>query len=156
MAKERHNEPDPTSSRNAMIIFTIGGLAVAALVVWALMRTVQPPPSGRLEPPVAEAPSATATAPAVVETSQTSTPTSTSATAPPPPSVQGDRTEVTRISVEDLREQHKASAVTIIDVRDAAAFEGGHIAGALNMPFASIEGFVDMIPKGKPIVTYCT
>ncbi len=136
-----------------MIALTMGGLAVAALVVWALMRTVQPPASGYTEQPAAEAPSATATAPAVVETPQAST--STSATAPPP-AAQGDRTEVPRISVEDLREQHKAGAVTIIDVRDAAAFEGGHIAGALNMPFASIEGFVDMIPKGKAIVTYCT
>jgi hypothetical protein len=152
MAKQPHNEPDPTTSRNTMIVLTAGGLAVAALVVWALMRTVQAPSSGYVEQPVADTPSVTATAPAVVETAQTST----SATAPPPPAVQGERTNVARVSVEDLREQHRNGAVTIIDVRDAASFEAGHIPGALNMPFASIESFVDMIPKGKPIVTYCT
>jgi hypothetical protein len=152
MAKQRHNEPEPASSRNAMIALTAGGLAVAALVVWALMRTVQPPPASVEQPPIAEMPSATATAPAVVETAQTAT----SATTPPPPAPQGAQTDVARISAEDLREQYNSGAVTIIDVRDAAAFEAGHIPGSLNMPFSSIEGLADMIPKGKPIVTYCT
>ena len=151
MAKQRHNEPEPASSRNTMIALTAGGLAVAALVVWALMRTVQPPQGAFDLTTVAETP--TATAPAVVETAQTAT---SATTTPPPPAPQGERTEVARISVEDLREQHKSGAVTVIDVRDAAAFESGHIPGSLNMPFASIEGLADMIPKGKPIVTYCT
>ena len=141
------------------------GLAVAGLVVWALTRTVEP---AAAPVPLADA---TDTMPAVADTAMTALSTAPS-TAPPlattttpsapvpaaqtPPAVQGDRSEVGRIAVEDLRAKFGRGEVTIIDVRDAASFAQAHIPGALNIPMASIEAQLDRIPKDKPIVTYCT
>jgi hypothetical protein len=149
MAKQRHDQqPDPGSSRNAMIVLVIGGLLVAALVVWALTRTVEPSTTATLDTPPLEAPPVT---------TQTSTFTPTAAgTQAPPPQIEGERSEVPRISVEDLRAKLNRNDVTVIDVRDNQAYQRGHIPGALNIPFASTESMLDLIPKGKPIVTYCT
>lgn len=154
-----------------MAILVIGAIAVAGVVVWALTRTVEPASVMSTETPVADATTSpgfnTATVPVTTAPpTQTSTapigrapdlqvPPAT-ATQAPPPSAQGDRSEVRRIAVEDLRAQMNRGEVTIIDVRDAASFAAAHIPGAVNIPFASIEAQIDAIPKGKPIVTYCT
>ena len=153
-----------------MYILAAGGVLVAALIVWALTRTVEPASVMTTETtPVADASTAAPTS-----TTQTSGFTTTATTTPIPsgtaPNVavtnttapaipaaaQGNRAEVTRIAVEDLRAQNDRGEVTVIDVRDAASFAQSHIPGAINMPFASIEGMADSIPKGKKIVTYCT
>lgn len=145
-----------------MAIMALGGLAVAALVVWALTRTVEP----ASDPIATTGATTTMTAP-VTPPAQTTQPTSgtlppdalaTTATntAPPPPQPQGERSEVTRIAVEDLRAKLNRNEVTIIDVRDASSFATRHIPGAINIPFASTESMLDQIPRDKPIVTYCT
>ena len=74
----------------------------------------------------------------------------------PVPHPEGNRAEVARIAAEDLRAKANRGEVTVIDVRQAADYARGHIAGAINIPFASIETQLDQIPKGKEIVTYCT
>lgn len=143
-----------------MAIMALGGLLVAALVVWALTRTVEP----AYEPVATTDATTTMTAPVTppaqtVPTSGTLPPdalTTATNTAPPPPQPQGDRSEVTRIAVEDLRAKLNRNEVTIIDVRDANSFATRHIPGAINIPFASTESMLDQIPKDKPIVTYCT
>jgi hypothetical protein len=155
-----------------MYILAAGGVLVAALIVWALTRTVEPASvmtTGTT--PVADASTAAPTSTDqtsgfTTTASTTPTPTgttpnvqvtNTSITPPPiPAAAQGNKAEVTRIAVEDLRAQNDRGEVTVIDVRDAASFATGHIPGAINMPFASIEGMADSIPKGKKIVTYCT
>jgi rhodanese-related sulfurtransferase len=63
---------------------------------------------------------------------------------------------VQRLAVEDLRAKMNRNEVTVVDVRDAASFRSKHIAGAINIPFASIETMLDQIPKDKPVVTYCS
>lgn len=63
---------------------------------------------------------------------------------------------VPRIEPDDLYAHFKAGDVTIVDVRDADAFVAGHIPGALHIPLARIDGEAAYLPKGKPIVTYCT
>ncbi|HYO76245.1 MAG TPA: rhodanese-like domain-containing protein [Thermoanaerobaculia bacterium] len=171
MAKQRHEDTQATSSRNTLIVMTIGALLVAGLVGWALTRTVEAPvattaPSAMAQFPTTTAASTPGAAPAITETSATAAP-ATTASLPPQttagrvdaplmatPGPIGDRATVGRMSAEDLREQ--ASAVTVIDVRDATSFAASHIPGSINIPFASIEGQLDLIPKGKPIVTYCT
>ena len=131
-----------------------GAVIVAALVIWALTRTVEPTPSTSA--------AASATTPAAGElpaVSPTPSDTATAATASAPaapPAVQGDRSEVKRIAVEDARAKFNRGEVTVIDVRDDASFASGHIPGALHMPFASIESMSDSLPKDKPIITYCT
>lgn len=142
-----------------MLILAAGGLLVLALVVWALTRTVEPASVMAPEGSVADA---TTGAPALGDTgfsttaSTTPTPTGTVPNVPTTPAPAGDAAEVRRIAVEDLRAKNDRGEVTVVDVRDAASFAQEHIPGAINIPFASIEGQADMIPKGKPIVTYCT
>lgn len=136
-----------------MAVMVAGGVLVAALVVWALTRTVEPAPE-----PAASFADAT-TAPATTAEPSTRGLTDTSATTAPvaaPPQPAGDPSSVQRIAVEDLRAKMNRNEVTVIDVRDATAFNARHIPGAINIPFASVEAMLDQIPKDKPIVTYCT
>ena len=137
-----------------MAIMVAGVVLVAALVVWALTRTVEPPtePAGGYNDTVAATPATPDTQPVP----STTAPTATSATATPPPQPGGDRSTVQRMAVEDLRAKMNLNEVTVIDVRDATAFASRHIPGAINVPFASVEAMLDQIPKDKLIVTYCT
>lgn len=160
MAKKRHTTPEPTSNRGTMAIMAAGGVLVGALVVWALTRTVEP--ASVMTDATTAAP---ATSPATPPSTLPSTATSTSApslpaagqtTAAPAPASQGDRSTVQRIAVEDLRAKMGRNEVTLLDVRDAAAFNARRIPGSINVPFASVEAMLDQIPKDKPIVTYCT
>lgn len=153
MTKRAHNEPDPGSSRNALLILSAGGLVVAGLLVWALTRTVEPA-SVMETAPVAATPAADNTA--LTTSAIPPGAISTSAAPAPAPAQPGETSVVTRISAEDLRAKINRNEVTVIDVRDAAAYQQGHIAGAIHIPFTSVQSQLDTIPKGKPIVTYCT
>jgi hypothetical protein len=151
MAKARHDEPQ-SSSKATMAVLIVGGLLVAALVVWALTRTVEPESTtatSTFAPVAGDAPIPTATGQLAASDTSVSIP-------PAAPQPQGNRTDVKRISAEDLRSQVGRGEVTVIDVRTAADYARGHIPGAINVPFASVETQFDTIPKDKPIVTYCT
>ena len=137
-----------------MAIMVAGVVLVAALVVWALTRTVEPAAEPAATFETATAP-ATTPEPAAPATEPAAT-TATTATAAPPARPQGDPSTVQRMAVEDLRAKLNRNEVTVIDVRDAASFNSRHIPGAINVPFASVEAMLDQIPKDKPIVTYCT
>ena len=84
-------------------------------------------------------PAPAATAPAVTDTHDASA-----------------RASMPRISVADLHDRMSRNEVTLIDVRDADAYLDAHIAGAMHIPLARIEGEIPYLPKGKQIVTYCT
>jgi len=43
----------------------------------------------------------------------------------------------------------------IIDVRAAASFDEGHIAGAISFPEADVDIRVNELPKDKLVVAYC-
>ena len=163
MAKARHNpQPPETSPRGMLAILAIGALLVAGLVVWALTRTVEPTETPA--PSVVE----TATPVPALDTASTVSPIASTTASPiasttagittssQAPVVSGDKGEVPRISAEDLREKVKAGTVTVVDVRDALSFQSGHIPGSLNIPLASVEANLDLLPKGKQVVTYCT
>jgi hypothetical protein len=160
MAKRRHEEEQEVSSKTTMAVMTIGGLAVAALVVWALTRTVQPAPSvlSSTDVPVTaiEQPAGTPP-PAVGAFPPTTTAGSTAAPARQTPPPGADETaKVARISPSELRPKVDAKQVTVIDVRDKTTYMGSHIPGSLHIPFAQVESQVTFLPKDKPIVTYCT
>ena len=60
--------------------------------------------------------------------------------------------------VEDLRElvDAEADTYTILSVRQAADYEKGHIAGAINIPFGKdMQNSFSEIPTDKPVVVYC-
>lgn len=148
MAKRQTNDPEQ-SSKTAIIVLAAGGIVVAALVGWALTRSVEPALPAPT-PAAATAP-ATASAPMGVEPQPNSS----------VPSDESWFTEdahrkVPRMAVEDLRAKANRGEVTIIDVRDRAAYEAAHIPGSIHIPLAQMQSQLDLIPKSKPIVTYCT
>lgn len=169
MAKRRHEE-EQTSSKGAMAAMIGGGIAVTALVVWALTRTVQPVPSDTpiaVDQPVATNTMATNTiatntaAPIPGDTAgyqpapATGTPATTSTYAPNPPTAD-ESASVQRISVAELRPKIDTKQVMVIDVRDKTSYITSHIPGSYHIPMATVESQVTSIPKDKPIVTYCT
>jgi hypothetical protein len=154
--KKRHEPEPPASSRTTLLVLAAGGLAVAALVVWALTRTVETRTDNTASAPMtASTPAIPAPSPMATNSPLTATQTPAtpfSQTAP----AEDAHAAVPRISVEDLREQWKGGAVTVVDVRDDAAFAASHIPGSLHIPFARVEGEMSTLPKDKPIVLYCT
>ncbi|HEX7154507.1 MAG TPA: rhodanese-like domain-containing protein [Thermoanaerobaculia bacterium] len=143
-----------------MIVLAVGGILVAALVVWALTRQVEP-----AQPDVA---GFSTTSPSTPTASMPpanpmqpipGTPTQTDSVLPMPTTASptdDPEAAVRRISAQDLKTKMDAGNVVIVDVRSAEQFQTGHIPGAMNMPFASVEGMMTALPKGKEIVTYCT
>src|SRR6185436_9973024 len=118
-------EPSPSSPNSALIVMAAGGLAVAGLVGWALTRSVEPPP-------VTQPSTDTVATASAANASSYSIPVSGEQQEP-------DKAAVPRISVEDLHAQYDRGAVTVIDVRDDKAYAGGHIAGAMHVPMASVQ-----------------
>ena len=121
-----------------MIVMIAGGIAVIALLAFALSRSLNAPVRPAATPEVATAPSPAPSAPASDDPEEAA------------------RRAVARITPDQLKQMMDKNEVTVIDVRDADAFLASHIAGSLHIPLARIEGEVPYLPKGKPIVTYCT
>jgi rhodanese-related sulfurtransferase len=59
-----------------------------------------------------------------------------------------------RIDVATAREMWRAGD-TVIDVRLPEEYASGHIAGALNVPFALLPKLADSLPAG-PLITVCS
>ncbi|PZF98364.1 rhodanese-like domain-containing protein [Micromonospora deserti] len=67
-----------------------------------------------------------------------------------------------RLSVEtDVSDVHAdltagVSGLVVVDSRGAAAWDQGHLPGALHLPTAQIAArAADLVPAGSPVVTYC-
>jgi hypothetical protein len=175
MVKQTHQQNQENSSRNTLIVMAIGALLVAGLVGWALTRTVEAPvttPVASTEqfptttvattpsntPQVTDTNAAAGLSPAVgTNTPPLAPATGTNAITPIQEHAQSpDKAAVARISAEDLRERMRSGNVVVVDVRDANSFAQGHIAGAMHVPFATVEAQLASLPKGKEFVTYCT
>ena len=104
-------------------------------------------------------------------TASATTPDTTTATTPPfaptqttdispqiarPMMVNEDKASVRRIGAAEAKELVDSGAVTVIDVRDAESYAAAHIPGALNMPLPRIQSEPNAIPRGKPVLAYCT
>lgn len=55
----------------------------------------------------------------------------------------------------ELRRLIRDGNVTVIDVRPAAEFEAGHIAGALSIPVAELKHRLREVPKRQEVIAYC-
>ncbi|MBL8960880.1 MAG: ArsR family transcriptional regulator [Gemmatimonadetes bacterium] len=55
----------------------------------------------------------------------------------------------------ELRRRLKAGEVTLIDVRPAAEYNAGHIAGALSVPLQQLNARVGDLPRDRMVVAYC-
>jgi rhodanese-related sulfurtransferase len=50
----------------------------------------------------------------------------------------------------------QARGVTVLDVRTAEEFAGGHVPGAINIPHDQVAArSAEVGPKGKPVLLYC-
>jgi 3-mercaptopyruvate sulfurtransferase SseA len=61
-----------------------------------------------------------------------------------------------RITIADLKEKIKNDEVFLVDVRNQASFDAGHIPGSKLIPSGEILNHLDELPKDKLIVTYCS
>ena len=109
---------------------TFVAFSLVAIVGWSLTRSGSAPVSAIPAAPVAQS-----AAPAV---------------APP------HEHNFERIGLEEFKKALDAGEITVIDVRDMDSFVAAHIPGSLHIPLTRIEGEIPYLPKGKPIVTYCS
>lgn len=63
---------------------------------------------------------------------------------------------VPRVTPAEVAAMMEGDGVVVIDVRAVGDYLAGHIPGSLQIPFSYIEGEVPHLPRGKPIVTYCS
>jgi hypothetical protein len=156
---------EPRKSGAPMVVLLAGGLAVAALVGWAVTRSMDAPTQVAAPPAFSDStPTDSAATPTNTPVATNPIPlevTSSTSTGqpafPPRPAATANTTALApRVDVAQLKQQLASSAVTVVDVRDSVSYSAGHIPGALSIPFARVEGELAMLPKNKPIVAYCT
>ena len=63
---------------------------------------------------------------------------------------------VKRVTIQELENLRARGDVFIVDVRNQAAFDQGHIPGAHLIPVGEVSARVKEFPRDKPIVTYCS
>ena len=61
-----------------------------------------------------------------------------------------------RISLADAKKAFDDKSAIFIDTHVKAAFDAGHIPGAMNITMQDFEAKFDSIPKGKWIIAYCS
>jgi hypothetical protein len=61
-----------------------------------------------------------------------------------------------RVTVAQLKELVANNEAFIVDVRNQASYDMGHIRGAKLIPEAEVINRVDELPRNKLIVTYCS
>ncbi len=79
-------------------------------------------------------------------------------TAPTPATAFEEETypEIPRVSLRDSKSAYDAGTAVFVDVRSAEAYQGSHIAGAINIPLADIESRFGELDQTQWIITYCT
>jgi rhodanese-related sulfurtransferase len=66
-----------------------------------------------------------------------------------------DRGTLEAIDGAELRRRLKTGNTVVVDVRPAAEYESGHIAGAQSIPLSELKRRMKELPKGNVIVAYC-
>jgi rhodanese-related sulfurtransferase/DNA-binding HxlR family transcriptional regulator len=67
----------------------------------------------------------------------------------------GDRSELETVSREELRHRVRRGEVVVLDVRPAAEYRAGHVAGARSLPIADLRRRLNELPPGQQVVAYC-
>ena len=76
------------------------------------------------------------------------------ATATGPETVYADGAR--RVTIDELEAMVKEGSAVIIDVRNQAAYDQGHIPGSRLIPAGEIVNHINELPRDKTIVTYCS
>ena len=61
-----------------------------------------------------------------------------------------------RITIEELEALIKEGKAFVVDVRNQASYDLGHIPGSRLIPAGEILNHVNELPRDKTIVTYCS
>ena len=113
---------------NRNLVFVLAGIAVVALVAFAVLHSSKKPDETASSAAEASAPAPAAT---------------------PVP-------DVPFMEQQEAKQLHDRNAVAILDVRDIDAYAASHVPGAMQIPLARVEGEIPYLPKDKPLVAYCT
>ena len=70
----------------------------------------------------------------------------------PPVTADGAR----RVTVAELKDLLAKNEAIVLDVRNQASYDAGHIRGARLIPEAEVVNHADELPRDKLIVTYCS
>lgn len=69
-----------------------------------------------------------------------------------PPPADGAR----RVTIAELRDMLDRHEAVVVDVRNEASYNAGHIRGAKLIPEAEVVSHLGELPKNKLVVTYCS
>jgi 3-mercaptopyruvate sulfurtransferase SseA len=61
-----------------------------------------------------------------------------------------------RVTIEEMEAMLKDGTAVVIDVRNQAAYDAGHIPGSKLIPAGEILNHINELPHDKTIVTYCS
>ena len=61
-----------------------------------------------------------------------------------------------RVTIEEMEAMVKDGTAIVIDVRNQAAYDLGHIPGSRLIPAGEILNHISELPRDKMIVTYCS
>lgn len=63
--------------------------------------------------------------------------------------------EFSQISAWELEDYISCNDCIIIDLRDEISFKGGHVPGAVNIPYEGLEEGLAQIDGKKELIMYC-
>ncbi len=63
--------------------------------------------------------------------------------------------KIKQITIEQAKELLRSKDVTIVDIRDPAAYNCAHIDHAILVNDENLDGFLINTPKDKPLMCYC-
>ena len=63
---------------------------------------------------------------------------------------------IKRMTIQELEQLRARGNVFIVDVRNQAAFDQGHIPGAKLIPVNEVLARINEFPRDKQIITYCS
>jgi rhodanese-related sulfurtransferase len=58
--------------------------------------------------------------------------------------------------IDALQAKIDQEKALLIDVREAAQYDAGHIPGAINIPLKALAQSLDRVPHDRPVVLYCS
>ena len=67
----------------------------------------------------------------------------------------GDRNGVEQVSATELAKRLARGQVVVLDVRPAAEYRAGHIAGAVSAPVETLPSLLPKLPRRGDVVAYC-
>ena len=67
----------------------------------------------------------------------------------------GDRDDIETLTADELADRLRRGRVVVLDVRPAAEYAAGHIAGAQSLPVDELPAAIERLPKSREVVAYC-